>query len=113
MAWSETTAGHQVDQEWTQVATNNNFGVASGFQKVAWNPEDYSVSLANVNDSATRTFGIRWATSGTDYRYGDGLEISGRVNLVYDAATVPEPASVVLLASGLVGLLAYAWRKRQ
>jgi threonine dehydrogenase-like Zn-dependent dehydrogenase len=26
---------------------------------------------------------------------------------------VPEPATIVMLASGLIGLLAYAWRKRK
>ncbi len=32
---------------------------------------------------------------------------------VETVATTPEPATLVLLASGLVGLLAYAWRKRR
>jgi hypothetical protein len=30
-----------------------------------------------------------------------------------DFASVPEPSTIVLLASGLIGLLAYAWRKRR
>jgi hypothetical protein len=32
---------------------------------------------------------------------------------IFGVATVPEPGTVVLLATGLVGLLAYAWRKRR
>ena len=28
-------------------------------------------------------------------------------------ASVPEPGAIVLLATGLIGLLAYAWRKRR
>ena len=29
------------------------------------------------------------------------------------STTVPEPSVIVLLATGLLGLLAYAWRKRK
>ena len=32
---------------------------------------------------------------------------------VYSVAGVPEPGMLVLLATGLIGLLAYAWLKRQ
>ena len=32
--------------------------------------------------------------------------------MAYDPATVPEPSTLVLLASGLLGLVAYAWRRR-
>ena len=32
---------------------------------------------------------------------------------VYGTTTVPEPSTLVLLAAGLVGLLAYAWRKQK
>ena len=34
-------------------------------------------------------------------------------NVRLDISEVPEPSTLVLLASGLVGLLAYAWRKRK
>ena len=30
----------------------------------------------------------------------------------FQVASVPEPSTLVLLASGLIGLLCYAWRKR-
>lgn len=34
-------------------------------------------------------------------------------NVTLDAAAVPEPSLLTLFASGLLGLLAYAWRKRK
>jgi hypothetical protein len=37
----------------------------------------------------------------------------GRANLVFAEGTVPEPSSVVLAATGFVGLLAWGWRRRK
>ncbi|MCD4728661.1 MAG: PEP-CTERM sorting domain-containing protein [Pirellulales bacterium] len=31
----------------------------------------------------------------------------------YVLAKIPEPGTLVLLATGLIGLLCYAWRKRK
>ena len=33
--------------------------------------------------------------------------------MVLQMQSTPEPLTVVLLATGLIGLLAYAWRKRK
>ena len=35
------------------------------------------------------------------------------VRITLDISSVPEPSAIALLATGLVGLLAYAWRKRR
>jgi hypothetical protein len=37
----------------------------------------------------------------------------GRVQAHYAQALIPEPSTIALLASGLLGLLCYAWRKRK
>ena len=37
----------------------------------------------------------------------------GRTDYVSIMPGVPEPTTIGLLASGVVGLLAYAWRKRR
>ena len=53
--------------------------------------------------------------------FGSGDEVTFAVDGVHLAsgeytlgvASVPEPGTLVLLATGLIGLLAYAWRKRK
>jgi hypothetical protein len=37
----------------------------------------------------------------------------GLDNVRLSDSTVPEPGTIVLLGTGLLGLLAYAWRKRK
>lgn len=114
MAWAETTSGHSALQDWpgqTTVTVGTAWNLEKYYTPVVWNPDDYSVTLAGLNDSYTRTFGARYATGGIDYRLGDGLVVSGRVHLTYNA--VPEPGTLMLLATGLMGLIAYAWRKQK
>ncbi len=43
---------------------------------------------------------------------GGGWAWFDNVRLDY-STTVPEPSALALLATGLIGLLAYAWRKRK
>jgi hypothetical protein len=43
----------------------------------------------------------------------DALRFSDGANAFADVTGVPEPATLALLATGLVGLLAHAWRKRR
>jgi len=38
---------------------------------------------------------------------------NGGANIVWDYVNVPEPSTLALLATGLFGLLCYAWRKRK
>jgi hypothetical protein len=46
---------------------------------------------------------------------GDGtMNMSGTMSYlrIEDANAIPEPGTIVLLSTGLIGLLVYAWRKR-
>lgn len=113
MVWDETTPGNVQTQPSAEAVSLNAIGVgnpvatASNYKQLVWNAGSYSVSLANLGDTVTRTFAIL----PPDLRILDGLEIEGNVMLQYNS--VPEPSSLMLLSAGLVGLLAYAWKKRR
>jgi hypothetical protein len=113
MLWDETTPGNVRTQPSSEqislnvVTATSQLTIASNFKQLSWNAGDYSVSLANLGDTVTRTFAILPG----DFRVLEGLEIEGNVTLQYNS--VPEPSTVVLLATGAIGLLACAWRKRK
>jgi hypothetical protein len=119
LAWSDVTAGHAATMSpAVDLHAYNGGSLAERartmdpayYTQVAWDPDDYSTSLGGRNDSFVRSFGFLGGGA-ADYRLIDGLEISGRVVLEYNS--VPEPSTLALLMVGLVGLLAYAWRKRK
>jgi hypothetical protein len=72
------------------------------------------LSTAAVDSSASNFLGDSWSsvsvTGYTSYGYLDNLRF-GTFSEV--AVATPEPGTIVLLGSGLIGLLAYAWRKRK
>ncbi len=113
LEWDETTAGHtQTSPSITLISgTGLSFWTnASNFTQLVWDPADYDTSLGSLNASFTRTFDIL-PIGALELRGLDGIEIEGRVHLLYNQ--IPEPSTLALLASGLVGLLCYAWRKRK
>lgn len=63
---------------------------------------DY-VKFSNVNAGTTGSIAVAWIGSSVAYAPLGGVQIQ----------SVPEPASLPLAATGLFGLLAYAWRKRR
>lgn len=101
---------------------------------------DYYAPDGNVNASGLSFTAGTWQKWQVDYNIGDanmlfsiggGTPVSlavhspgdllnvgfnrgaiGSGEVYVDEAPVPEPASIVLLLTGLIGLLAYAWRKR-
>jgi hypothetical protein len=90
-----TNQANSPENYWTKVLTTNSGGgtlnngsgvVASGVKSITW---------SNFQDAAVGAPGVFW-----------------REFAVYGTATVtPEPSTIVLLAVGMLGMLAYAWRK--
>jgi len=109
--WTETTAGHTGESTAVDVLASagaGGFNVAGDYKKIEWNPSDDTVSLNLLGDTVTRTFALSPAADA--YGAVDGLVIKGYVVLTYNA--IPEPSALMLLAPGLIGLLA-SWRKRK
>ena len=105
MAWEDVTSGHS--QTSPAVALNDVSGgaarqVAANYTQLVWDPNDFETPLTGLNDSFTRTFGIVGRLVGGDLRVADGVEVEGKVHLIYNA--VPEPSMVLLAGLGTVGL---------
>ena len=69
-------------------------------------PDVYSPSYNGLDRLYIGNISPAWANGVTEWDYL-------RFTEGYFPGTVPEPGTVVLLATGLIGLLAYAWRKRK
>lgn len=69
---------------------------------------DYKVSINGAAFESIGSYGAgNWSGVELDSP-GNGLK-----SLYVDSVAVPEPATITLFSIGMVGLLAYAWRKRK
>jgi hypothetical protein len=74
----------------------------------------------NSYDAAAATHTVKVADSGWFLAGGMAVGLgfvtdstfSNMPSLVLQPSPVPEPSTIVLVTTGLVGLLAYAWRRR-
>jgi hypothetical protein len=63
---------------------------------------------AHLGEALQIQLGGGWPTN-----TGSGLKTVHFDNVRLDYTAVPEPGTLALLASGLIGLLCYAWKKRK
>jgi hypothetical protein len=104
LGWSDDGAGH-VTVMYTLHGDADLNGTVNG--------ADLNVVLSNYNQT-----GDYWYQGDFDY---NGTVNGADLNIVLSnynqhlsvGTAVPEPSTLLLAAAGLVGLLAYAWRKRK
>ncbi|MCG2684735.1 MAG: LamG domain-containing protein [Planctomycetales bacterium] len=111
--------------EWHMLTASWNNGTATFYRDGA--PLGTPVSMGGVMQPGTHlVIGTRSApgddsNTGANHFRGklDEIAIFGSalsaadVTAIYNASLVPEPSTVVLLVTGLIGLLCYAWKKRR
>ncbi|MBN1393415.1 MAG: PEP-CTERM sorting domain-containing protein [Pirellulales bacterium] len=122
--WDET--GGTVDlgiltggQEYSAAESINDLGQVAGLAKdsagayraVMWNADGTIVDLNSLIDPASGWV-LQWAKKIDDSGMITGWGLKDGVQHAF-LMTIPEPSTFALLIAGLIGLLAYAWRKRK
>ncbi len=90
---------------------------------LSWN-ESYTVSIAGATPATSSIIAEQdgvWQVFSIDAKKDDVVTItancqslsSGTIMSAMAFDAVPEPSTIVLLVMGIIGLLAYAWRKRK
>ena len=83
------------------------------------NPATQFVQASGVGSYTGETYGLTYSNVRmvkfdiTDTFSGATPGYVGLAEVRFIGSATPEPSTIVLLATGLIGLLAYAWRKRK
>ena len=76
--------------------------------------QSHHMQLANSDGYyfATGVSAITFEINQTNYSTYALADVWREIDVAGSATTTPEPGTFVLIGTGLLGLLAYAWRKR-
>ena len=123
---AHVTKPSAADEVWHHlVVTRTSGAYAMYVDTVKTDLTDLGSSVLNFDStwSGQKTVGLNWNDDGPtqtllgnvdEFAYYGAALSQDRVTAHYDAAAIiPEPSTLALLATGLIGLLCYAWRKRK
>jgi hypothetical protein len=112
---------------WT-APTAGVINVSATFTDTAVEPGVFATPYVRINggefqslgSGAATSTGVSWSSTGMEVMAGNTIDFLAvgnggtltRLDATITMTTVPEPSAIVLLGSGILGLLAYAWRKR-
>jgi hypothetical protein len=105
--WIYTPSDTSVPTDWRQYTVTADMTASAA--PAGW-------ALGSTNDKGTHTWADSWKNVTCINFWSDpgagGQSCTNGIDTVV-VTVIPEPASVVLLITGLLGLLAYAWRRRR
>jgi hypothetical protein len=95
LAWDEITPGFAQTSSTIDLTLANTaelLQAASSYTPLIWDPADFNASIGSPNNSFTRTFDFLPNTSGLNNgKVGDGIQVEGRVHLIYDTVSAGDP----------------------
>jgi len=96
-----------------QTYTGISITYGSNIYKSHWNDSAYHISLTGLSHSAD-SLTISWFANGSGWQGGSDESFAiDNINVNTNAASVPEPATIFLFGTGLVGLAGFRSRKKK
>jgi hypothetical protein len=119
LTWKALDSSNILSNEWMHMAlvfdgSNRNFYVNGQLEST----QATTVNVANRGDDVLwfgglNKYGQYYGGALDDIQIYNQALSSAQIGVVLGGGTIPEPTSMALCATGVLSLLAYAWRRRQ